>query len=210
MILHSRRWRLLIRTAVLLLAGVLMLVFAAPASYALQNDTPKLITGPTQLHDKTQPIADSYVYTSDVPDLSHVVTTHDLTAEYNWLAVPSYNGQLLVRAEGPSFLHAYYRGMDLNMYDSPVAANFYGKVTPLKGQADADQVVKDFAKHGISVEKETAMVILQGEEPRTYRPMVPVVGLLATSWLAALVGLLRILTGGPGRRRPVRYTSMAR
>ncbi len=201
MILQSRRWRLLLRTVVLVLASALMLAFAAPASYALQDDRPKQITSASQLYDKARPVAETYIYTSAMPDLQRIVTTHGLTTIYHWILVPSYNGHLLVRAEGDSFLHAYYRGMDHNLATSPVQANFYGKVTPLKGQAGADDVVTEMAAQGVYLDKETAMVLLQAEEPSTYRPMVPVIGLLALFWVLALTGLLRILSGRRPKRR---------
>src|SRR5438094_5707617 len=75
MILQSRKWRLLLRIITLVVTSVLMLAFAAPASYALQDDTPKLITRADQLFDKQRPIADSYVYTSAFPDLARILTT---------------------------------------------------------------------------------------------------------------------------------------
>src|SRR3954447_2689497 len=205
MILQSRKWRLLIRTSVLVLAGLLMLIFAAPASYALQDDTPKPLRDLTQLHDDTQPIADTYVYTSAVPDVARGTTTKSLVTTYHWIPIPNYGNQLLVRTEGEEYLHAYYRAADLNMDEAPRAANFYGKVTTLKSQADADKVVEDLEAQGVYVDKETAMVIMQGEEPGTYRPMVPVVGVLATSWVVALIGLLRILRGH--ERRRMRYST---
>ena len=118
--------------------------------------------------------------------------------------LPGYNDQLVVRTEGNSFIHAYYRSMDLNMYDAPVPGNFYGKATPLKSQPDANDVVKELAQEGINIDKENTMVLLQGEEPSTYRPMVPVVGILALCWIIALIGLFRILSGRTQRRRPAR------
>src|SRR3954454_24068044 len=44
MILQSRKWRLLLRMITLVITSTLMLAFAAPASYALQDDRPKQIT----------------------------------------------------------------------------------------------------------------------------------------------------------------------
>jgi len=201
MILQSRKWRLLIRTITLIITSILMLAFAAPASYALQDDTPKLIDRADQLYNKELPLAGRYVYTSSMPDLLHVITTHSIATTYYWIPLPQYDNQLLVRAEGDSFLHAYYRAMDLNMDARPRAGNFFGKITTLTEQADTDKVVKDLANQGVQINKEKAMVLLQGEEPGTYRPMVPVVGLLATFWAVALVGLLRIWRGGRNVKR---------
>jgi hypothetical protein len=202
MVLRSRKWRLLIRAVTLVVTSILMLAFAAPASYALQDDTPQLLTGVDQLFSLDQPVVDTYVYTSAVPDLTRIVSTKGLTTDYYWVLLPHYGNQLLVRTDGFSFLRDYARAMDVSGDISPRSGNFYGKVTPLKAQADADNVAKEFAELGISLDKETAMVLLQGEEPSTYRPMVPVVGMLAMFWAVALVGLFRILRGrGPRRRR---------
>lgn len=201
MILQSRKWRLLIRTITLAITSILMLVFVAPASYALQDDRPKLITQIEQLHNKELPLAGRYVYTSSLPDLQHIVTTHGIATTYYWIPLPQYDNQLLVRAEGDSFLHAYYRAMDLNMDTQPRPGNFFGKITTLSEQADTGKVAEDLAQQGIQIDKEKAMVLLQGEQPGTYRPMVPVVGVLATFWTLALVGLLRIWRSGGRRRR---------
>ncbi len=201
MILQSRKWRLLLRVAVLAFASVLMLAFAAPASYALQDDRPKPVTRIEQLYDKEKPVEGTYIYTSALPDLERMVTTYSINATYHWIPLPGYGNHLLVRADGDDFLHAYYRNMDLNLDAQIKVANFYGKVTPLKSQAGSEEVVKDLAQKGITVDKEDTMVLLQGEEPSAYRPMVPVVGVLALFWILALVGLMRILSGRRPRRR---------
>jgi hypothetical protein len=201
MILQSRKWRLLIRTIVLALASALLLAFAAPASYALQADTPKLVTSATELLNKEQPISGAYIFTSSMPDLANIVTTESLATSYHWIVLPAFGNNLLVRTEGDSYLHAYYRAMDLNMDTAPRAGNFYGKVTALREQTGADEAVKQLAANGVQIDADTAMVILQGEAPSTYRPMVPVVGVLAVFWLLALVGLYNILSGRRQRRR---------
>src|SRR5437763_4162853 len=85
MILQSRKWRLLLRMVTLVITSTLMLAFAAPASYALQDDRPKLITPANQLFDKQKPIAETYVYTSALPDLAHIVTTRGIGTTYYWI-----------------------------------------------------------------------------------------------------------------------------
>src|SRR5205085_4795725 len=169
MILQSRKWRLLIRVVVLVLASALMLPFAAPASYALQDDSPKQITRAAQLYDKEKPVEDAYVYTWALPDLGRVVTTHTINATYHWIPLPGYDNLLFVRVEGDTFLRAYFRSMDVNLATEVREANFYGKVTSLKSQAGTEEVIKALAASGINVDKDRAMVLLQGEEPSTYR-----------------------------------------
>jgi len=206
MILQSRKWRLLLRMITLVITSTLMLAFAAPASYALQDDRPKLITAAGQLFDKQKPIAESYVYTSALPDLAHIVTTRGIGTTYYWIPLPQFGDKLVVRAEGESFLQAYYHAADLNLDSQPRYANFYGKITPLTGEADWEHLASKLSFEGVKIDGEKTMVLLQGEAPQAYRPMVPVVGVLAAFWALALIGLLRILRGNGGSRRRLRKT----
>src|SRR5205823_13969939 len=112
-------WRLLIRVVALVVTSLLMLAFAAPASYALQDDRPRSISRVEQLFDKERPIADTFIYTSAVPDLQHIVTTKGIGTTYYWMVLPGYNNQLFVRADGDSFLQAYYHASDLNLDTQP-------------------------------------------------------------------------------------------
>jgi len=196
MVLQSRKWRLLIRVMTLVVTSMLMLAFAAPASYALQDDRPKQITRTDQLFDKVRPIAETYVYASAIPDLKHIVTTHGVGTTYYWIFLPRYDNKLLVRTDSYSYLQAYFQTIDLNLDTSPREANFSGKLTTFAEQADGEKVWAELTRQGINIDRKQAMVLLQGEEPSTYRPMVPVVGVLAAFWALALVGLLRIWRGG--------------
>lgn len=206
MILQSRKWRMLIRTITLVISSVLMLVFAAPASYALQDDTPKPVTRVDQLFSKEKPLTDSYVHTSAVPDYSHTIVTHDGSTTYYWIPLGGYDNELFVRAEGEDFLRAYKRSVDMDPGNSPKMSSYYGKLTKLDGQAGSETVIKELASQGIQINKDKTMVLLHGEEPRTYRPIVPVWGILALLWGLALVGLVRIWRGRRPRR-PRMYAS---
>jgi hypothetical protein len=181
-----------------------MLAFAAPASYALQDDRPKLLSRTAQLLDKQQPLDGSYVYTSALPDLNHIVTTRGIGTTYYWIPIPRFGDKLIVRAEGESFLQAYYKAADLNLDSGPREGNFYGKVASLTSQADWERLAGKLDYAGVKLDKEHTMVLLQGEAPQAYRPMVPVVGVLAAFWAVALIGLLRILRGSRTPRRKLR------
>lgn len=200
MILQSRKWRMLIRLVTLAVTGLLVLVLVAPASYALQDDTPRALTRIGQLLDRENPVADKYIYASAVPDLTRIVATEGLGTTYYWLLVRRYDNLLLVRADGKEFLSDYARGIELSKATGDVPAHLYGKITPLQGQAGAADVIEAVAERGITLDPERTMVILQGEKPSTYRPAVPAVGLLALLWFLALLGLMRIMRGRPRRR----------
>ncbi|MFL5732757.1 MAG: hypothetical protein ACJ78Q_06105 [Chloroflexia bacterium] len=200
MILQSRKWRLLLRVITLVVTSSLMLAFAAPASYALQDDRPKLISRAEQLFDKEKPVDGTYVYTSALPDLAHMVTTRGIGTTYYWIPLARFGNKLLVRAEGDSFLQAYYKAADLNLDSGPREGTFYGKITSLTSQADWERLAGRLDSAGVKIDNEQTMVLLQGEAPQTYRPMVPVVGVLAAFWALALVGLLRIVRGGSRRK----------
>jgi len=200
MIFQVRKWRLALRSLALLITGMLMLIFAAPASYALQDDTPKVLRRVDQLFDKARPLADKYVYTSAVPDFAHTVSTKDFGTTDYWVPLPGYDNQLFLRTGDKNFLSTYYcevGGQTMGTAENP----FYGKLTSLQSQLGADQAVKELASQGITVDKNKAMVLLPGEQPSTYRPIVPVWGLLALLWVAALVGLVKIWRGSQRPRR---------
>lgn len=199
MIFQVRRWRLTVRSLALIITGMLMLVFAAPASYALQDDTPKPLYNLGQLFDKDRPLTDKYVYTTTAPKFSEAVTTEDFGKTYYWVPLPGYYNQLFLRAEDKNFIETYQCLTD------PTGAGtnnlFYGKLTSMQNMLGADEVVKELEAQGITVDKEKAMVLLHGEQPKTYRPIVPVWGVLALLWVAAFVGLLKIWLGRPRQRR---------
>ncbi len=196
MILQSRRWRLLIRTAALVITSVLMLAFAGPVSYALQDDTPKPLTNPDQLFVKEKPVVDSYVTITAVPDLSHnAIAIKDGDNTSYWIPLHGFDNKLFVRIDSDAYVpYAYGEG-------SETLTHYSGKVTILKGQADSEKVIKELAKRGVTVDKDKVMVLVQGEEPKTFRPIVPVMPALALLWGATLIGLLQIWRGRRPRAR---------
>ena len=203
MILESRKWRLVLRIVALVLTTGLMLAVAGPVSYALQDDTPRQITVPRQLYGpEGEPLADIFAYLEAVPDLDRSVRTGEDGDTRYWLPLRGYGGTLFVRTEEGKYLLPYrYTGaLDGPLYST---GRFSGKLTTLKGQPGAEEAVEALAARGVWVDIDTAMVLLLGEEPKTYRPMVPVMPLLALFWAVALVGAWQIWRG---RQRPLRAT----
>ena len=207
MILESRKWRLLIRIAALLLTSGLMLAVAGPVSYALQDDTPKVITVSRQLFDKeSKPLPDFFAHIDTVPDINRAITTGEGDGAHYWIPVQGFDNLLFVRTD---------KGQYLFPYDQDPAAGFLaadkvrysGKITTLKSQPDADKALQALADQGIKIDKENAMVLLQGEEPATYRPIVPVMPLLAIFWAVALVGAYQIWRGRRPRRGSLLYNA---
>ena len=197
MIYQSRRWRLWARCVTLAITSLLMLLFAGPATYALQSDSPKAITGPSQLLDKERPVEGSYIDARGIPDLSRAFSTSELLTTHYWIPIEGYDHQLLIRTDDPQYLFPAD-------YD-PIAGfqeigemRYTGKVVSLKGQLNADDIIQTLQAQGMTIDKEKAVFISQGEVPSSYRPIVPVVPFIAWAWLVALVGLVQIARG----RRP--------
>ena len=83
---------------------------------------------------------------------------------------------------------------------------YYGKVTTLQSQINADEAFEGLAAQGIEIDKDNAMVLVQGEEPSNYRPIVPVMPVLALIWGVTLIGAWQIWRGRKPRRRPAYVT----
>ena len=185
------------RVVTLSVTSLLMLLFAGPVTYALQSDSPRSITGLGQLLDRERPIEGSYIDARGVPDLGNAVSTSELLTTHYWIPIDGYGHQLLIRTDDPQYLFPAD-------YDSAggfreiASMRYTGKVVPLKGQLNGDEIVEAFADQGIMIDKERTVFISQGEVPSSFRTIVPVVPFLAWAWLGALVGLVQIAR----RRRP--------
>jgi len=197
-ILQSRKWRLLIRAATLLVTSLVMLAFAGPASYALQDDTPKPIIGPVELTSKEKPLANSYAHTTALPETGKAFAVEEVGGTYYWIPLQGYDNKLFVRTKNVTYAlpDNYVPGIKTQK-----ETYYEGKITTLDGQLTSKQVMEELEARGISVEKGEAMVLQQGEKPSTYRPMVPVFPVLAWVWLAALAGLIQIIRGRQPKRR---------
>jgi hypothetical protein len=207
MILESRKWRLVIRILALVLTSMLMLAVAGPVSYALQDDTPKLITVARQLYDKDgKPLPDSFADIEAVPDINRAITTGEGGGTHYWIPVQGFDNLLFVRADKCDYLFPYDQSPETGFIVQG-SVPYSGKITPLKGQPDGEKALEALEKEGITVDKENAMVLLQGEEPATYRPIVPVMPLLAIFWSLALAGAWQIWRGRRPKRANVVYNA---
>ena len=207
MILQSRKWRLLIRAVTLLVTSLVMLAFAGPASYALQDDTPKPITSPIELTSKEKPLANSYVNASVLPDTSKAFAVDEVGETYYWIPVRGYDNKLFIRTKNVAYAlpDNYVSGLTTSK-----ETYYEGKITTLDGQLTSAKVIEELAVRGINVKKGEVMVLQQGEKPSTYRPMVPVFPLLAWVWLAAFAGLIQIGRGRHPKRRLTTAPAAAR
>ena len=204
MILESRKWRLLIRLSALLITSLLMLAFAGPVSYALQDDTPTSITAPRQLFDKEKPIESTYVDAWGAPALNKAFTTKEFVTTYYWIPIGGYDNELFIRTEDAQYLFPNDYDPVSGFVSSGADMQYSGKVESLKSQPDADKLVQEWASRGIKVDKDKAMILSQGEVPSAYRPIVPVIPALAWVWLAALIGLVQIIRGRSPRHKLAR------
>ncbi len=205
MIHESRKWRLVIRILALITTSVLMLAVAGPVSYALQDDTPKDVTGSQQLFDKNgKPLPDSYIYINSVPNIESAVSVGEGDGTHYWIPVQGFNNLLFVRTDKVEYLFPYDQDAQTG-FVTQGSVRYFGKITTLKGQPDADKALEALARQGIPVNKDSAMVLLQGEEPATYRPIVPVMPLLAIFWAVAGIGAWQIWRGRRPRRGNMVY-----
>lgn len=202
MIWESRKWRLVTRIVALVAASLLMFAVVGPVSYALQDDTPKHITMTRQLYDeKGKPVTDRYVYVEALPDLDHEVATGEGGSTHYLIPIKGFDGQLFIYTDKAEYLFPFDYNPDNGFLTGETPIRYFGKVTTLEGQINADKAIAGLENQGIYVDKDNAMVLVQGEEPSNYRPMVPVMPALAVFWGVTLIGAWQVWRG---RRRPRR------
>ena len=139
--------------------------------------------------------AETYVNVTAVPDLARASATEDLLGEHYWIPLQGYGYQLFVRTNSGQYLFPYDYNPETGFEGNAAPILYSGKITPLKSQAGADALIGQLEKQGVTVDKEKAMVLLLNEAPSAYRPVVPVMPVLAWMWLAAFVGLVQIWRG---------------
>ena len=207
MILRSRKWRLVIRVVALALTSILMLAFAGPVSYALQDDTPKPISGIGQLYNKHNPVANTYANITAVPDLSRVLAVTEGDTTYYWIPLTGYDNELFVRTKELKYLLPPNLFPGLN-FSSRV--HYMGKIATFDSQSGSDKATKQLEAEGVYLDKDKAMVLSEGETPSTYRPIVPVMPVLAWLWGVALIGLFQIWRGKRNQKLETRNQNIRR
>jgi hypothetical protein len=179
MVLKPRKWRLLLGAALLILTGALIFGWAGPALYALQKAEPAPIITSAQLEDSS--LAGRFATVEGRPDLTRVVTVHEAGVTTYWIPLVGYDNRLFVTST-----HREWQAATRE----PVL-RFTGKVVRLSSAPDYD-AFKRLAKSTAIVFPDDAYALLEGEEPETYRPMVPVVGGLLILWLVVFIFFVQV------------------
>src|SRR5689334_3869501 len=164
MVLETRKWRLLLRAALLLLTGALIFGWAGPALYALQKAEPVPIGSLAQLESDS--LDGRFATVESAPDLNRVVTVHAAGVTSYWIPLAGYNGRFL----------AVTTHSDWQTAPQQPQLRFTGKVVKLSSAPDYDAYKRLVAPNGKLPDDSYALI--EGEQPEAYRPMVPVVGAL--------------------------------
>ena len=198
MILESRKWRLILRGLVLLVTTALILGFSGQASYALQDDTPHAIYGRQTL--SKQSLDGRFAVLRAQAELDHSVALHRDGQTMYWVPVRGYTDK-----EGAIRLF-------ILTDDVPAATGTpTGAGAPNEGAYVGRIVRFDAAPYAADAEKVliTALndpvgpdtyVLIQGEAPKAYRPVVPLMGGLGVIWFLSLVSFTRAWRRSPRRR----------
>ena len=196
MILESRKWRLIGQGLALLITTVLILGFSGPASYALQDDQPHTIYSSRTL--SKMGLNGRFTVLRGAADLDRAVALHRDGHTSYWVPVRGYTDK-----EGA--IHLFILTDDIHTPPTAVAggeqpAPFVGRLVRFDEapHADAAQQVLSLAL-GDPVGPDT-YVLIEGDAPKAYRPMVPLVGGLGLIWFLSLVSFTRAWRRAPRHR----------
>lgn len=192
MVIESRKWRLLLPAFVLIITGALIVGFFGSAVYALQKAEPAPILSAAQLVDST--LGGRYVTVEGVPDLTRSVTVRQGDVTTYWVPLVEYGDWLYVTTTDSAW----------QVPTGDHIHRFTGKLGRLTSAADYSEF-KRLADLPRPL-PDDAYVLVEGEEPDTYRPMVPVVGGLAVLWGLALWGFIRVWRHRGPRRDSMKAT----
>ncbi len=197
MILESRKWRLILQGLALLVTTVLILGFSGPASYALQDDQPHTIYGSRTL--TKMGLNGRFTVLRAEAELDHAVALHRDGHTSYWVPVRGYTDK-----EGA--IHLFILTDDIHTAP-PTTSGAAGAPAPFIGRlvrfddaphADAAQQVLSLALAD-PVAPDT-YVLIEGDAPKAYRPMVPLVGGLGLVWFLSLVSFTRAWRRAPRHR----------
>jgi hypothetical protein len=201
MILESRKWRLILRGLVLLVTTALILGFSGPASYALQDDTPHAIYGRQSL--SKQSLDGRFAVLRAQAELDHAVALHRDGQTMYWVPVRGYTDKegsiklFILTDDVPSATGT--PAVDGGAGATEGAA-FVGRVVRFAAApyaADAEKVLITALNDPVAPD---TYVLIQGEAPKAYRPMVPLIGGLGVVWFLSLVAFTRAWRRSPRRR----------
>jgi hypothetical protein len=194
MIIESRKWRLILQGLALLVTTGLILGFSGPASYALQDDTPHAIYGPRALSKNS--LDGRFAVLRAQADLSRAVALHRDGHTSYWVPVRGYT-------DAAGAITLFILTDDVRESATPGA----GADTPFVGRlvrftdaphaGDAAKVLDDALSDPVAPD---TYVLIEGEAPQAYRPVVPLVGGLGLIWFLSLVSFTRAWRRAPRRR----------
>ena len=191
MILESRKWRLILRGLVLLVTTALILGFSGPASYALQDDTPHAIYGRQSL--SKQSLDGRFAVLRAQAELDHAVALHRDGQTMYWVPVRGYTDKegsiklFILTDDVPATTGTPAPGSD----SGSDGGAFVGRIVRFAAApyaADAEKVLITALNDPVAPD---TYVLIQGEAPKAYRPMVPLMGGLGVVWFLSLVPFTR-------------------
>ncbi|HEX6607966.1 MAG TPA: hypothetical protein VF276_13745 [Chloroflexia bacterium] len=200
MILESRKWRLILRGLVLLVTTALILGFSGPASYALQDDTPHAIYGRQSL--SKQSLDGRFAVLRAQAELDHAVALHRDGQTMYWVPVRGYTDKegsiklFILTDDVPSEIGTPATG-DSGAVDADAFVGRLVRFAAAPYAADAEKVLITALNDPVGPD---TYVLIQGEAPKAYRPMVPLMGGLGVIWFLSLVSFTRAWRRSPRRR----------
>jgi len=190
-VLESRKWRLILQGLVVLITSLLILGYSGLASYALQDDTPHAINGARRLA-KDQ-LNGRFTVLRAQADLDHSVALHRDGHTSYWVPIRGYTDK-----EGA--IKLFVITDDINFASGNTEVAFTGRLVPFDQApyaGDAEKVLNAALNDPVAPD---TYVLLEGEAPKTYRPMVPLVGGLGLVWFVTAVSFTRSWRRAPRRR----------
>jgi hypothetical protein len=198
MILESRKWRLILRALVLLVTTALILGFSGLTSYALQDDTPHAIYGRQSL--SKQSLDGRFAVLRAQAELDHAVALHRDGQTMYWVPVRGYTDKegsiklFILTDDVPSATSTP------SLDSAPDGGAYVGRLVRFAAApyaADAEKVLITALNDPVGPD---TYVLIQGEAPKAYRPMVPLMGGLGVIWFLSLVSFTRAWRRSPRRR----------
>jgi hypothetical protein len=178
MVIESRKWRLLVQAFVLIITGALIIGFAGSAIYALQTPEPAPILSAAQLVGGAYD--GRYATVEGVPDPARSVTVRQGDVTTYWVRLVEYGDGLYVTTTDSAWQVA----------TGDRVRRFTGKLGRLTSAADYAEFKRVSGLPPPGPDEEV-YVLVEGEQPNAYRPMLPVVGGLLIVWGLVFWGFVR-------------------
>jgi hypothetical protein len=191
MILESRKWRLIVQGLALLITTALILGYSGMASYALQDDTPQTIYGPGQLVGRE--LDGQFAVLRAQADLERAVALHRDGHTTYWVPVRGYT-------DIAGAITLFVLTDDVGGARRAGSAAFVGRLVrfadaPHAGAAQ--DALREALAQPVGLD---SYVLIEGDAPQAYRPMVPLVGVLGVVWFLSLFAFTRAWRRSPRRR----------